>query len=171
MSELYLIANGPSPTTASQVAVTTGTSIKTLLQVKMGATITGRAKIVEWGISFGGSVAAAPINVELLSTMAVGARVTANVAAGIVNLDSAAEAPADVLPFDFGTDETGYTSSAEDTVTATRAFDVQLIAPTNQYIKQWPLGREPMFDADEHLRIRVKAAAAVNAICYVIVEV
>ena len=31
---LYLIANGPMPTTAAQVPVTTGTAIKTLLQVK-----------------------------------------------------------------------------------------------------------------------------------------
>jgi hypothetical protein len=50
-------------------------------------------------------------------------------------------------------------------------FDVQHIAPTAQYVKQWPLGREPSFAATEYLRIRVTAAAAVNAYCYVIVEV
>jgi hypothetical protein len=33
---LYRIFNGPAPTTASQAAVTTGTAIKTLLQVKPG---------------------------------------------------------------------------------------------------------------------------------------
>ena len=39
---IYQIFNGPMPTTASQVAVTTGTSIKTLLQVKPSATIIAR---------------------------------------------------------------------------------------------------------------------------------
>jgi len=48
---------------------------------------------------------------------------------------------------------------------------VQLVAPTNQYVKQFPLGREPMFKASEFLRIRVTAGAAVNAYCYVIIEI
>ena len=50
-------------------------------------------------------------------------------------------------------------------------FDVQFIAPTNQYVKQFPLGREPVVDAVSALRIRVTAGAAVNAYCYVILEV
>jgi hypothetical protein len=50
-------------------------------------------------------------------------------------------------------------------------FDVQLLAPTNQYIKQFPLGREPMVNAISALRIRVTAGAAVNAYCYVVLEV
>ncbi len=169
----YLIPNGPSPTTAAQAVVATGTSIKTMLQVKLGATITGLATIIEWGISFEGEAAATPIKCELLSTMAVKATVTEHVAAGIVNLDPKAEATADDLPFAFGAagDETGFTGTAEGTITATRMFDVQLIAPTNQYVKQWPLGREPMFDADEFIRIRVTAAGDENCYCYVVVEV
>ena len=169
----YLIPNGPSPTTAAQAVVATGTSIKTMLQVKLGATITGLATIIEWGISFDGSSADTPIKCELLSTMAVKATITEHVAAGIVNLDPKAEAPVDDLPFAFGAagDETGYTASAEGSITATRVFDPQLIAPTNQYVKQWPLGREPMFDADEFMRIRVTAGTDVNCYCYVIIEV
>ena len=38
---IYLFQNGAMPTTAALVKVTTGTSIKTMLQVKMGATVTG----------------------------------------------------------------------------------------------------------------------------------
>ena len=172
MAELYLIANGPNPTTASQVAVTTGTAIKTLLQVKLGATlIHQRGKVVEWGISFDGSAAAAPILCELLTTGTVAATVTAHVAAGIQNLDPLGTTPTDGFPFTFTTITTGYTASGEGTITATRALDIQQIAPTNQYVKQWPLGREPMFSTTNYLRIRVKAAAAVNAICYVVIEV
>ncbi len=167
---LYLIANGPSPTTAAQVAVTTGTSIKTLLQVKPSATIT--AKIKEWGISFDGFAAAAPIKVELLETD-VAATVTAHVAAGIVKLDAVALRGGDPTTnlFPVGTTSTGYTASGEGSITASRVFDVQFIAPTNQYVKQFPLGLEPIMDLSLFTRIRVTAGAAVNAYCYVIVEI
>lgn len=170
MAELYLIANGASPTTAAFVKVTTGTAIKTMLQVKLGRGVM-QGKVVEWGISFDGSAAATPIQCELLTTGTVAATVTAHVAGGIINLDPMHDAPTDLDPFDFGTAATGYTATAEGTITATRPMDIQLIAPTNQYIKQWPLGREPGFDHTDFLRIRVTAGAAVNAYCYVVVEV
>ncbi|KKL73598.1 hypothetical protein LCGC14_2073310 [marine sediment metagenome] len=169
MSELYLIANGPNPTSAAQVPVTTGTAIKTMLQVKSGLTVT-RPKVVEWGISFDGSAAATPIKCELLTTGTVAATVTAHVATGIQNLDPFGTTPTTGNPFTFTTTTTGYTASGEGTVTATRALDIQLIAPTNQYVKQWPLGREPFFSQLNYLRIRVTAGAAVNAYCYVIIE-
>lgn len=162
------------PTTAAQAAVTTGTAIKTMLQVKLGGSTNQTAKIVEWGISFDGSAAATPIKCELLTTGTVKATITEFVAADIINLsDPNAAAVTDDFPFAFTAagDESGYTATAEGTITATREFDVQFIAPTNQYVKQFPLGREPVFRFDEYLRIRVTAGAAVNAICYVIVEV
>lgn len=167
---LYTIFNGPMPTTASQVAVTTGTAIKTLLQVKSSATTT--FKIVEWGISFDGSAAATPIIVELQETD-VAATVTASVAADIMKMDAAALSGGDpttnLLPV--GTTSTGYTSSGEGSITAVRQFDVQEVAPTSQYVKQFPLGREPVVQLSKFARIRVKAGTAVNAICYMTIEV
>jgi len=167
---LYLIANGPMQTTAAFATVTTGTSIKTLLQVKPSATIV--AKIVEWGISFDGSAAATPIKVELIETD-VAATVTASTANDITKLDANALSGGDpttnLIPV--GTTSTGYTATAEGTITAVRNFDVQLIAPTNQYIKQFPLGREPIIQISKFARIRVTAGAAVNAYCYMVVEV
>ena len=161
------------PTTAAQAVVTTGTAIKTMLQVKLGASTNQPAKIVEWGISFDGSAAATPIKCELLCTGSVGATITEFVAADIISLDPNTAAVTDDFPFAFTAagDESGYTATAEGTITATRMHDVQLIAPTNQYVKQWPLGREPMFKASEFLRIRVTAGTAVNAYCYVIIEI
>jgi len=170
MAEVYKIFNGPTPTTASQVAVTTGTSIKTMLQVKLG-TATTRGKVVEWGISFDGSSAATPIICELITTGTVAATVTAHVAGGIQNIDPFGTAPTTGNPFTFTTITTGYTASAEGSVTVTRALDVQQVGPANQYIRDWPLGREEEFSQLNYLRIRVKAGAAVNAICYVVVEV
>lgn len=167
---LYTIFNGPSPTTAAQVPVTTGTSIKTLLQVKPSATNT--MKIVEWGISFDGSAAATPIKVELIETD-VAATVTASAAADIVKTDAAALAGGDPTTnlIQVGTTSTGYTSTSEGSITSTRVLDAQLVAPTNQYVKQFPLGREPVLQISKFGRIRVTAGAAVNAYCYMVVEV
>lgn len=167
---LYLIANGPSPTTASQAVVTTGTSLKTMLQVQPSATL--GMKIIEWGISFDGSAAATPIKVELLE-QDVAATVTAHVAAGIVKYDGNALQGGDPTTnlIQVGTANTGYTSSAENSPTVSRMFDVQLIAPTNQYVKQFPLGREPFVAVSKFAKIRLLAGAAVNAYCYMIVEV
>ena len=167
---LYQMWNGTEPTTVKFVATTTGTTLLTLMQVKLGrAGVFG--KIVEWGISFDGSAAATPIAVELLSTGTVAATVTAYITLDIVPLNPGTTVPTDLDPFDWGTAASGFTASAEGTITATRGFDFQLIAPTNQYIKQWPLGREPQIDHTDFLRIRVHAGAAVNAISYVVIEV
>jgi len=165
---LYQIFNGPMPTTAAQAVVTTGTAIKTLLQVK-GITAL-QFKIKEWGISFDGSAAATPIKCELLETGTVFATVTAAVAADITKFENPNN-PVSTTYFSVGTSATGYTSTAEGTIVAVRMFDAQLIAPTNQYLKQFPLGLEPMVNADSALRIRVTAGAAVNAYCYVLCEV
>lgn len=167
---LYLIANGPMPTTAAQAVVTTGTAIKTMLQVKPGTTIVG--KIKEWGISFDGSAAATPIKVELLETD-VAATVTASAAADITKMDSNALSGGDptTAAFAVGTTSTGYTSTSEGSITAVRMFDVQLVAPTNQYVKQFPLGLEPIIQVSKFARVRVTAGTAVNAYCYMVIEI
>lgn len=167
---IYQIFNGVMPTTASQVAVTTGTAIKTLLQVKPGTT--KPIQIVEWGISFDGSAAAVPGIIELCETD-VAATVTTLATADIHRLDAEALAGGDPVTnlILVGTTATGFTSSGEGTITVVRQFDVQQVAPTNQYVKQFPLGLGPVVQVSKFLRIRVKFAAAVNAICYVTIQV
>src|SRR5205085_11519821 len=137
---LLLIANGPMQTTAAFAAVSTGTAIKTLLQVKPSATLI--AKIVEWGISFDGSAAATPGKVELIETD-VAATVTASVAADITKLDAEAIACGDPTTnlVQVGTAATGYTATVEGSITAIRNLDPpQFMAPTTQFVKQFPLG-------------------------------
>ena len=167
---LYLIANGPSPTTAAQVAVTTGTAVKTMLQVCTSATNAGR--IVEWGVSFSGFALAAPIDCELIETD-VAATVTAHVAAGIVKYDASALAgvadPTSLFPV--GTALTGYTASAEGTITATRVLAAHKITATSNFVKKFDLGREPVIQTGKFMRVRVTAAAAVTAYAYMIVWV
>ena len=165
---LYLIGNGPMQTTAAFAVVTTGAVIKTLLQVKPSATIV--AKIKEWGISFDGSAAATPGKVELIETD-VAATVTASVANDITKLDGDALAGGDPTTnlIVVGTAATGYTATAEGSITAVRNLDgPQLIAPTNQFVKQFPLGCEPVIQISKFARIRVTFGTAVNAYCYMV---
>lgn len=163
---LYKIANGPMPTTASFAAVTTGTAIKTMLQIKPFNV----CRIVEWGISFDGSAAATPIEVELLDTGTIFGTVTASADADVMKVDGAEGAVASVAGLTLGTTSTGYTCTSEGSIVAVKLFDVQFIAPTNQYVLQFPLGREPKCIIGNSVRIRVKAGAAVNAICYMVLE-
>lgn len=164
MATLYFAANGAMPTTAALVKVTTSTAIKTMLQIASSAT--RPLKVVEWGISFDGSAAATPIQCELIQTD-VAATVTAHVAAGVQPYDDP-NAPASTVTL--GTAATGYTASAEGSITTTKYGDLQLVSPTNQYVKQWPLGREFQVPVSKFLRVRVTAAAAVNAYTYIIWE-
>ncbi len=157
----YKIYNGANPTTAALVPVTTGTAIKTLLQLATPST--EDIAITGWGISFDGSAAATPIRVELIETD-VAATVTAHGATGLIKVNAPNDAASLVT---LGTAATGFTASAEGTITATRPIDVQFIAPTNQYVVQFPLGREPRIALSKFLRIRVTAAAAVNAYCWI----
>lgn len=162
---IYIAYNAARPTTAKIQPVTTGTSIATLLQIASPSTT--QLTILEWGISFDGSAAATPISVSLLSTKTVAATVTAHVAAGIQKYRNP-NSPASLVTL--GTSASGYTATAEGTITDTIVYDAQQIAPTNQYVKQFPLGREPVLQVSEFLRIRVHAPAAVNALCYVVWE-
>lgn len=164
---LYTVFNGPMPTTASFAAVTTGTAIKTMLQLKPFNV----CKIVEWGISFDGSAAATPGVCELLDTGTIFGTVTASVDADIFKFDGAEGAVASIAGLTLGTAATGYTASAEGSIVATKLFDGQLLPPTAPYVKQFPLGREPKLIIGNAVRIRVKFAVAVNAICYVTLDI
>lgn len=159
MADTYWAANGAEPTTASRVAVATGTAIKTLMQI---ATPSNRIAVpVAWGISFDASAAAVPGIIELIET------------------DVAASVGTSLTPTKYGDPNsvaslciggaalTCFSPTTEGTITAVRTADVQQIAPTGQYIYQWPLGREFKVAPSKFLRIRVKFAATVNAICWV----
>lgn len=163
MRNLYIAYNGAMVTTAPLVGVTTGSGAsKTLLQIAP----TRPFRVVEWGISFSGSAAAAPITCELIETGTVFATVTAHVAAGVQPYSDPSLPAATVT---LGTGATGYTASAEGTITATRTGDVQQVAPTNQYVKVFALGDEFQSTTSRCVRVRViNPGTAVNATTYII---
>lgn len=160
----FITFNGPAPTTAAQQKVTTGTAIKTMLQI--GTPSTRGLTVVEWGIFFDGSAAATPIACELLQTD-VAATVTAHVSAGVPQFGAA---DALTTQMTLSTTATGYTATAEGTITATRVFDAPLVPPTSGYVKQFPLGERPRVPVSKFLRVRVTAGAAVNAITYILFD-
>lgn len=166
---LYKIYNGPSPTTAAQLAVTTGTAIETMLQVKGVTALT--MKVKAWGVSMDGAAAAAGVQYELIETGTIFGTVTAHVAAGIVAVDAQALDTTATTYFAVGTAATGFTATAEGSIVASRVFDTQFVQPTGQYAWEFSLGNEPVVSAVSALRVRVKAAAAINAIAWVLLEV
>jgi hypothetical protein len=163
---IYTVKNGPMPTTAAFAKVSVST-IKTMLQLKTLVP----CRIVEWGCSFDGFAAALPGQVELIDTGAsVFATVTASAAVDIDQCDGEARQFGDPTSnyISIGTTATGYTASGEGTVASVVHLDSpQLIAPTNQYIKQFPLGQEPYVVAAHSIRIRMTFGTSVGAYCYV----
>ena len=172
---IYMIPSGAAFTTSSFVVIACGTDPHTLVQVHLGDSITQVGRIVEWGVSFDGSSGATPAICELFASTTGTTGMTAHAATSIIDYDAHAhrhEPNADNFPFAYGTAETAFSDGTVTVAAANvRLFDVQHIAPTNQFVKQWPLGREPMFDPDDFVQLRVHASAAVNAIAYVIVEI
>lgn len=162
----YIMWNGSTgaltgPLAGVATSATSGT-VKTMLQVKPGAS---KIRIVEWGYSFE-STPAAPVRMELIETGTVFATVTA---AAAVTLYNDVTGPASVASL--GTAATGYTATAEGTITASRLLGYQEESGT-AFKQQFPLGREPEVNGASALRIRATptSSAAVNVTCYVIWE-
>jgi hypothetical protein len=170
----YLIANGPMQTTAAFAAVTSGTAIKTMLQVKPSATLP--MKILSWFLHADGA-AAATIKCELIETD-VAATVTASVANDLTKWDGAALNGGDPTTnlIQVGTTSTGYTATAEGSITAVRNLDGPMfITPQSgvatQFIHEFSLGREPIVQISKFARIRITATVANNIYCGMLVEV
>ena len=151
MRNTFVVFNAAVPTTAAMVKVSTGTAIKTLLQGTAAAAC--RVAIIEWGITFDGTPAA--IQCELIRTTTVAG---GSPTAVVPTLLDAADAALSTW---------GFSPSSEGTIVATtRVFDSQILS-TNNYQKTWELGSEPIVAASQVIRIRVLAASAVNALCWI----
>ena len=165
----YLFYNGAMQTTAAPPKVTTGTAIKTMLQMKSVVPF----RIVEWGWSFDDSAAATPGVVELVETGAIFGTVTAYATADITRYDGEALLFGDPTTalMTVGTSAGGYTCTSEGSIVASRNLGgPQLGSPTNEFIQQFPLGYRPLVQAASALRIRATFGTAVNMFCYCIVE-
>ncbi len=179
MAMQFLMQNSPMQTAAAPPKVATGTAIKTMLQVFLGAS--PLARVIEWGFSFDGAAAATPGVVELIETDGSSAcTVTAYAAADITAFNADAllltanqkAVSGTTAMFQISTSTSGYTSTVEGTNTTLRNLDgTQLAAPTTELIKQFPLGREPLLQNGKFLKIRATFGTTINMLCYVILEI
>lgn len=168
----YIVYNSSLATTAAPVKQPTGSTIRTMTQLKAGA---GQyLSIAEWGCSFDASAAAQPGQVELFETTVAATMSTAYVNADIQrfgNANGPQQGDTANLPIDVtGTATSGFATTAvtEGTVANYRCADLQLVPPTNPYLKQWPLGREFQVKAGNFLRSRMTFGATVNCYIYVV---
>jgi hypothetical protein len=131
--------------------VTTGTSLKTLLQVK--AASNHGIKINEWGISFNGtSNTATPILVQVMRQTTTGTMTAITVV----------KDPDD-------TDETLQVTASKDASAEPAASDVLWqgrIHPQNGFVWQAPYGKEIKIGGADYLAIVVTAGASVTADAY-----
>ena len=163
---LWRVYNGAMQTTGSPAKVAlVANTILSLLQIVPKSI---PFKLKQLDISFDGSAAATPGVVELIETD-VGATVTNYATADITRLDGDALAlgdPTTNLIDISSTSKSGFTAAAEGTITSVRNLDGPwLIAPTNQFVIQIPLGDEAVVQVAKFARIRMKFPAAVNVLC------
>lgn len=159
MAKSYGVYNGAAVTTAAPVAVTTGTVVKTMIQLNTSAS--SEARVTEWWWDGSASAAQAPAVIELLFHATGAATVTAYAAADIKKYDPNSRASLVTL----GTANSGFSASAEGTVATPSGNMVQQIQPTTGFYIQYPLGREPEMAVSSFLRLRNTVNPAVNAIC------
>jgi hypothetical protein len=161
----YICWNGAAPTTAALAKVTTGTAIKTMLQIATPST--RMIQLVSWGYTLD-AVPASAGQVELLQTDVAATTGTAHVAAGVMPLQPGI--PNSLMTL--GTAATGYSFTVEGTTPASRIFDAALVPPTAgatdlQYDYEWMPDARPVVDISKFLRVRVTFGSAVNMSCYV----
>ena len=161
----YTTWNGPAPTTAAQQSVTTGIAIKTMLQLATPST--RQIQILEWGFSLDDPPGADGV-VELIDTN-VAATVTAHAASGVINLDPNGTASLLTL----GTSATGYTATAEGSITATRALDVVSLSSVSgesglSYVRTFMPDDRPIIAVSRFLRVRATTpTTAADMRCFV----
>lgn len=168
MSGNFKIFNAAMPTTAAPVKVTTGTAIKTMLQLSPPSSTS--LTLLSWGFSLDAAPATTGVGVmELIQTDVAASVGTAHVAANVVKLDP--NSPASALQY--GTAQTGFTFGTEGSTAASRLFDAQEIAGVSngpgdlKYSYQWLPDERPIVAVSTFLRVRATFSAAVNALVWV----
>jgi hypothetical protein len=164
----YTAWNAAMATTAAQASVTTGTAIKTMLQIATPAT--RQLAILAWGFTVDDPPGADAV-FELIQTD-VAATVTAHAASGVQPV--VAGMPASLMTL--GTSATGFTGTAEGSITATKVFDAVSMssvsaeaAPFMSYRRDFNEFEIPIVDVSKFLRIRATTpTTAVDMRCWIL---
>lgn len=161
MAKQYSVWNGASVTTAAPVPVTTGTAVKTMIELATSAS--KEAQIIEWSSEGDAFAAVAPAVCELLFHGSGAATVTAYAAGDIKKYDPNSVASLMTL----GTAASGYTASVEGTPAGGTFSVPHQYSPTSGFYFQYPYGARPEMAASTFLRLRIKVGTAYNALALV----
>lgn len=165
MAGLFIAYNAPFDATTGVTAGTSyATGAKCAIQL---ATPSGtQIKVVEYGVSFNGSTAAAPATVTLAQA---GTAATVSTAYSSATLKAIGD-NAKSSTLTMGTTSSGYGNGSVASNTTATMFDAQYVQQTSQFVKQWPLGREPVLLAGSFLQLRVSTSATVSMLGYLVFE-
>lgn len=148
-------------TTATMVGTSYATGSKIAIQLATPSSL--QIRVIEWGVSFNGSAAGTPAVCELVQN-------------GTASTCSSAHSTSTILPIGdstatsrltMGTTTSGYGNGSVTSATPDKYFDAQFVAPTSQYVMQWPLGREPVMVVSKFLQLRINTAATYTALAYI----
>lgn len=168
MLHRYRAWNSAMVTTAAPAAVTTGTSIKTMLQ--LAAPSTRQIMLLGWGYSIDDPPGADAV-IDLIQSDTA-ATVTAHGASGVQPINPGS--PASLLTL--GTSATGFTSSSETAPVTTKTFDAVSIssvsaeaAPSMRYEYFWLPGEGPVVAVSTFVRLRATTpTTAVDMRCWLL---
>lgn len=165
MPGLYIAYNAAFDATTG---VTAGTSYATGAKcaIQLSTPSTTQIRIVEYGVSFNGSAAATPATVTLAQAGTASTMSSPHSTSTIVPIGDNAKASSLTM----GTGASGFGNGGIASNTTSKMFDAQFVAPTNQFIKQWPLGREPILVGSSLLQLRFNTSATVSALAYIVFE-
>lgn len=151
-------------TTGVMAGTSYASGAKVAIQLATPSTV--QIRLVEWGVSFNGSAAATPAVCTLAQAGAASTCSSAHSTSTIVPIGDNGKASSLTM----GTTTSGYGNGAITTNTTSKQYAGQFIAPTNQFIQQWPLGREPVVPVSAFLQLRINTSATVTAIAYIVFE-
>lgn len=167
MAQFIAYNNANSATSGIATGLSYATGPKCALQLNIPDA--GQIELVEWGVSFDGSAAATPALLEIASTDTASTMSSAHTTTTVKNLLDP-NGPTSRLTYG-ATTNTGYGNGNITSNTTLRMADRQYVAPTNQYVKMWPLGNYPKFGngtTENFVQVRINTSATVNAIIYVV---
>lgn len=153
--------NAFGATTATMVGTSYATGSKVAIQLATPSSL--QLRVIEWGISFNGSAAGVPAVCELVQN---GTASTCSSAHSTTTIQPIGDSTSSCR-LTMGTTTSGYGNGAISSATPDKYFDAQFVAPTSQYVMQWPLGREPIIPVSKYLQLRVNTAATLIALAYI----
>jgi hypothetical protein len=159
-AKTYGVMNGAAPGAAAPVPISTGTAVKTHIQIATNTT-TPPIRFVEWWAEFDGATAATPIRVELLRhTGGAQTTLTAYVAGDIARFN---DPNAPTSSIQLGTALSGFSNTTTEVApTGAVSLETHFVPPTSGIYVQFPLGREPEVQVSAFARVRATAGASVN---------